>query len=68
MPAVTLDGLGDRPFATVAETAAILGVDPRSVRSAIRRGEIPSTRAGTSIRIPVAWAEGSGIRHRRGAR
>jgi excisionase family DNA binding protein len=42
-------------FATSTEAAAILDVDPRTLRSAIERGEIPATRAGTNWRVPVAW-------------
>lgn len=53
--AKTLEDLAARNFATVLETASVLGYDPRTVRRAIRDGEIPATRAGATYRVPVAW-------------
>jgi len=50
----TVAGLEGRDFATVNETAAILRVDPRTIRSRITDGSIPATRAG-DWRIPVTW-------------
>lgn len=52
---VTLDDLEGRTFARVWEVAAILGCDRRTVRSAIRLGEIPHAKAGNEYRIPLAW-------------
>ncbi|GGX94586.1 hypothetical protein GCM10010510_44730 [Streptomyces anandii JCM 4720] len=49
--------LRGRWFATVAETAEVLHVDPRTVRRAIDAGTIPSTRVGQQLRVPVAWLE-----------
>jgi excisionase family DNA binding protein len=54
-PTVTLDDLAGRAFAEVWEVASILDADPRTVRSAIRRGDIPHVRAGREYRVPVAW-------------
>jgi excisionase family DNA binding protein len=42
-------------FVSASEAAAILGVDPRTVRRAIAAGDIPATRVGAAIRVPVAW-------------
>lgn len=53
--ATTLEDLAGRNFATVPETAEILGYDPRVVRRAISDGEIPATKAGATYRVPVAW-------------
>ncbi len=52
---ITLDDLDGRSFALVGETAAILELDPRTVITAIQRGDIPSTRVGQQYRIPTAW-------------
>lgn len=51
----TLADLGDREFATLPETAAILGFDPRTVSRAIESGKIPATRVARTYRVPVAW-------------
>jgi len=51
----TLEDLEDRNFALLPEAAAILECDPRTVISAIKRGEIPATKAGRQYRIPAAW-------------
>lgn len=55
--AVTLDGLAERghDFATIAETAHILRVDPRTIRRRCADGTIPATRAPGDWRIPVSW-------------
>ena len=41
----------------VAAVAALLGLDPATVRSQVRLGTIPSTRVGQKILIPRAWVE-----------
>ena len=50
-----LKRLENKLFADTTEAAAILDVDPRTLRAAIERGEIPATRAGANWRVPVAW-------------
>jgi excisionase family DNA binding protein len=47
--------LNDKWFLTVSECAGVLEVDPRTVRRAIDRGEIPAVRVGTNLRVPMAW-------------
>ncbi|MFG5720305.1 helix-turn-helix domain-containing protein [Streptomyces murinus] len=54
---VTAARLRGRWFATVAETAEVLHVDPRTVYRAIDLGEIPAVRVGQQLRVPVAWLE-----------
>lgn len=39
--------------ATRNQTAQLLGMDPRTVSTAVSRGEIPSVRIGQQILIPV---------------
>ncbi len=39
---------------TVSEAAQVLRIGRRQAYEAVRRGEIPSTRIGRSIRIPVS--------------
>lgn len=39
--------------ATRNQTAQLLGVDPRTVSTAVARGEIPSVRIGQQILIPI---------------
>ena len=51
----TLADLAGRDFATVAEAARVLHVDPRTVRRAIASGDIPATRVGSDYRLPVLW-------------
>jgi excisionase family DNA binding protein len=51
----TVEDLEGRNFATVTEAASILELDPRTVLSAIKRGEIPATKVGQVYRIPTAW-------------
>ncbi len=43
------------PFLTVAEIAAALNTDPRTVRADIEAGRIPAIRVGQSYRIPTKW-------------
>ena len=54
---VDLHNLHGRLFASVPEVSAILGLDQqgRTVRKAIRAGEIPFVRVGATYRIPVSW-------------
>ncbi len=52
---MTLDGLGNRLFAYVPEVAQILDQDPRTVRAAIRAGQIPATKAGHRYIVRVSW-------------
>ena len=52
---ITLADLTTRLFVNTAEAAALLGSDPRTVRAMARRREIPSSRAGSRVLIPVSW-------------
>lgn len=52
---LSLDDLEGRTFATVSEYAAIMRLDPRTVVSAIKAGDIPAIRNGQQYRIPTAW-------------
>jgi excisionase family DNA binding protein len=47
--------LEDRLFVTVPEVAAILELDPRTVRRHIREGRIPAVKGDNSYRVPVSW-------------
>ena len=42
-----------KPYLNVTEAAEILEVNPRTVYSAIDRGECPAVRVGKIIRIPT---------------
>lgn len=42
---------------SVDEAAAATGLDQKSVRAAVARGEIPGRRIGRLIKIPVWWVE-----------
>ena len=44
----------ERPWVTVAELAAILGVADRTAYEAVRSGEVPAFRIGRQYRIPTA--------------
>lgn len=52
----------ERLTLTMREAAIALGVDSRTVSSAIRAGEIPAVRVGRRVVIPAkrffAWLEG----------
>lgn len=50
-----LSRIDGRLFASTTEAAVILDVDPRTLRAALDRGEVPGCRAGTTWRIPVSW-------------
>lgn len=52
---MTLDDLGDRLFAYVPEVARILCRDERTVRAAIRTGQIPATKTGQRYIVRVSW-------------
>lgn len=52
---MTLDDLGDRLFAYVPEVAQILGRDERTVRAAIRAGQIPATKTGQRYIVRTSW-------------
>lgn len=52
---MTLDDLGDRLFAYVPEVAQILRRDERTVRAAIKAGQIPATKAGQRYIVRVSW-------------
>jgi len=52
---MTLDDLGDKLFAYVPEVAQILGRDERTVRAAIRAGQIPATKTGQRYIVRVSW-------------
>ena len=45
--------LEGRLFMTVTELAALMKLDPRTVRRGIEDGSIPAVRVGRSTRIPV---------------
>lgn len=49
-----LDDLTGRDFATVAETAAILEVDRRTIRRYCADGRIPGVRVA-DWKVPVRW-------------
>ncbi len=42
---------------SVPEVADATDMDPKSVRAAIARGEIPSVRFGRLIKVPLWWLE-----------
>lgn len=42
------------PYATVAETADVLRVHPKTVRSRVKSGELEAYRRGRRILIPLA--------------
>jgi excisionase family DNA binding protein len=44
-----------RLFASVPEAAGVLGIDVRTLRRAIARGEVPATKVGVRTLIPTAW-------------
>ncbi len=50
--------LTGRLFLSVPEAAEVLGVDPRTLRRAIERLEVPATRVGARVLIPTAWLRG----------
>jgi excisionase family DNA binding protein len=51
----TLADLDGHDFAVVAEVAACLRADPRTIRARLEDGTIPGTRLGSDWRIPTAW-------------
>lgn len=48
------DGTG-QDMVRAAKAAARLGVDSRTVKRAIAKGEIPGTRVGTLYLVNAAW-------------
>ena len=44
-----------RNFVSVPDAADFLGVDKRTIRQAIKSGEIPATRVGSVWRVPTSW-------------
>lgn len=50
MQASELEG---RLFITVKELAALMQLDPRTIRRGVADGSIPAVRIGQSTRIPV---------------
>ena len=52
---MTLEDLGDKLFAYVPEVAQILCRDQRTVRAAIRAGQIPATKTGQRYIVRVSW-------------
>ncbi len=46
-----------RLFATVPELARWAETDPRSIRRGIEAGEIPATRFGSVVRVPMSWVK-----------
>ena len=42
----------DEPFLTVAEIAALLKVNPMTIRNWISSGELPAMHVGRRVRIP----------------
>jgi excisionase family DNA binding protein len=51
---VTVEELRSRLFLSVPEAAAMLGVDERTCRRAIRAGDVPAVRVSGVWRIPAA--------------
>jgi excisionase family DNA binding protein len=51
----------ERPMSKVLwspqELAGVLGMDVKTIRAAIGRGEIPSTKFGRLIKVPGWWVE-----------
>ena len=52
---MTLDDLGDRPFASAPEAAAILGRDKRTIRRAAQAGGIQAIKLGNKWMIRTQW-------------
>lgn len=51
----SVEDFGGRLFATLTETARLLGCDTSTLRRAIAAGQIPVTQLGKSERVPVSW-------------
>ncbi len=51
----TLDDLSGKIFASVPETADIIGRDERTIRKCAETGLIPAKKFGANWSIPVAW-------------
>lgn len=50
-----LERINGRIFCTVTEAAALLDVDARTMRGALKRGDIPGLRTGSTWRVPTSW-------------
>jgi excisionase family DNA binding protein len=50
-----LAGLERTSFFSIPETARLFGCDERTVREAVRAGNIPATRLGAKWFIPTEW-------------
>ena len=50
-----MEDFGGRLFATLTETARLLGCDTKTLRRAIAAEQVPVTRLGASERVPVSW-------------
>lgn len=50
-----------RLFVGVSEIAEVFGWDERTIRKAIKVGEIPATKAGATYRVPVAWVHSQAL-------
>jgi len=49
--------------ASVSDTARFLGVHPNTVLNLIRKGEIPATRVGRRLLIPLVWLDAVAAGH-----
>lgn len=57
LPAV-FDG---RLFVSVQELAEVFDYDERTVRQAIKDGQIPATKVGATWRVPTAWVRAQAL-------
>lgn len=49
--------MADKVLLSVPEAADATGLDVKSVRAAVARGDIPGQRIGRLIKIPAWWVE-----------
>ncbi len=54
---ITLDAVvaAGTAFLEPPDVAVIMGADERTIRSAIRAGDIPAVRVGQRWKVPVNW-------------
>lgn len=52
---VDLDDPDGPQFTGVSEAAVVLDANPRTIRVAIQRGQIPAVRVGWEYKIPMSW-------------
>jgi excisionase family DNA binding protein len=57
MNPLLVEGETSKDVLTVAEVAAAWRVSPKAIYLAIRRGEVPTVRIGTSIRLKRSSVE-----------